>query len=252
MKVLLSGCNGRMGRAVAEICAGTPGVEVAAGFDLLGAGDRDFPVFSSPAGYGGPGDVVVDFSSPAALETLLDFGRARRIPLVLATTGYSAGQLEHIETAAAQIPIFRSGNMSLGVNVLLELVRRAAAALGEGYDIEIVERHHSRKVDAPSGTALMLADAAASSLPYEPEYVYERQSVRRPRDAREIGISSVRGGGIVGDHEVIFAGRDEVIEIRHSALSREVFASGAIQAARFLAGVEAPGLYSMADLVAAR
>ena len=124
VKVLLSGCNGRMGRAVAEICAGTPGVEVAAGFDLLGAGDRDFPVFSSPAGYGGPGDVVVDFSSPAALETLLEFGRARRIPLVLATTGYSAGQLEQIETAAAQIPIFRSGNMSLGVNVLLELVVR--------------------------------------------------------------------------------------------------------------------------------
>ena len=141
--------------------------------------------------------------------------------------------------------------MSLGINVLLELVRRAASILGSDYDVEIVERHHHRKVDAPSGTALMIADAAASALPYQPQYVYERQSVRKPRDPHEIGISSVRGGTIVGDHEIIFAGRDEVIELRHSAQSREVFAAGAVKAARFLAGVEKPGLYSMADLVAA-
>lgn len=139
--------------------------------------------------------------------------------------------------------------MSLGINVLSELVSRAAAVLGEGFDIEIVERHHNRKIDAPSGTALMLAQAAEQALPYEPNYVYERQSVRRPREKREVGISSVRGGGIVGDHEVIFAGRDEVIELRHSAMSRQVFASGALCAARFLAEKKEPGLYSMKDVV---
>ena len=170
---------------------------------------------------------------------------------MLATTGYSPEQLSAIDQAAQSVPIFRSANMSLGINLLMDLVRRAASVLGESYDVEIVERHHNRKVDAPSGTALMLADAAASALPYQPQYVYDRQSVRKPRDRHEIGISAVRGGNIVGDHEVIFAGRDEVIELRHSAMSREVFASGAVRAARFLAGVTAPGLYSMEDLVAA-
>ncbi len=249
IRLILSGCNGRMGRAMEDICAAEPEIEIAAGFDLLGSGERDFPVFSSLSAFHGEAHVLVDFSSPAALEALLEFGRIRRIPLVLCTTGYSPEQLAAIDEAARQIPVFRSGNMSLGVNLLLELVRRAAAVLGDGYDVEIIERHHSRKVDAPSGTALMIADAAAGALPYEPQYVYERQSVRRPRDRREIGISSVRGGGIVGDHEVLFAGRNEVIELRHSAMSREVFASGALRAARFLAGTAAPGLYSMADLL---
>ena len=194
-------------------------------------------------------DVVVDFSSPAALEGLLEFGTTHSISLVLATTGYSEEQLAAIAQAATRIPIFCSANMSLGVNVLLELVRNAARALGDRYDIEIVERHHNKKVDAPSGTALMIADAAAEVLPYQPEYVYDRQAVRQPRGKSEIGISSVRGGGIVGDHEVIFAGRDEVIELRHSAMSREVFASGAVRAAQFLASVGQPGLYSMSDLL---
>ncbi len=250
LKILISGCNGHMGQVVAQICREADDVEVAAGFDLLGQEREDFPVYSSPAAFQGQADALIDFSSPAALPALLELGKAKHIPLVLATTGYSAEQLAAIDAAARQVPIFRSGNMSLGVNVLCELVSKAAAALGDGFDIEIVERHHRRKVDAPSGTALMLAQAAAESLPYEPEYVYERQSVRKPRQAREIGISSVRGGGIVGDHEVIFAGRDEVIELKHSAMSREVFASGALRAARFLAGVKTPGLYSMADLVA--
>ena len=249
VRLIISGCNGRMGRVVETICAAGPEFELVAGIDLLGQGDRAFPVYASPAEVREEADAVVDFSSPAALESLLDFCLARRLPLMLATTGYNPEQLDAIQRAAERIPIFRSANMSLGVNVLLALVRRAAAALGEGYDVEIVERHHSRKVDAPSGTALMLAGAAAEGLPYRPELVYERQSVRRPRDPHEIGISSVRGGGIAGDHEVIFAGRDEVIELRHSAMSREVFASGALRAARFLAGVGKPGLYSMADLV---
>lgn len=249
LKILISGCNGHMGQVVAQICRESGDVEIAAGFDLLGQKQDDFPVYSSPAEFRGQADALIDFSAPAALPALLELGRTHRLPLVLATTGYSPEQLAAIDTAAREIPIFRSGNMSLGVNVLTELVSRAAAALGSGFDVEIVERHHRRKVDAPSGTALMLAQAAASALPYEPEYVYQRQSVRRPRDSKEIGISSVRGGNIVGDHEVIFAGRDEVIELKHSAMSREVFASGALRAARFLAQVKTPGLYSMKDLV---
>lgn len=251
LRLILSGCNGRMGRAVEHLCAAQPDLEIAAGFDLLGTGDRDFPVFSSPAEFQGQADAVIDFSSPSALPALLDFCTARRVPVVLATTGYSQEQLAAIDRAAERIPVFRSANMSLGVNVLLALVRQATAALGGDYDIEIVEKHHNKKVDAPSGTALMLADAAASALPCQPDYVYDRHSVRRARAKEEIGICSVRGGGIVGDHDVLFAGENEVITLSHSAMSREVFASGAIRAARFLSGVASPGLYSMTDLVQA-
>lgn len=251
IRIAISGCNGHMGRVVEDICMSDPEITLVAGFDILGNIEHDFKVWSTPLEFTGDADAVIDFSSPAALPALLDYGKIRHVPLVLATTGYTQEQTAAIEAAADTIPVFRSGNMSLGVNVLLELVRRAAAALGEGYDVEIVERHHRRKVDAPSGTALMLADAAASALPYEPEFIYDRSTVRRPRDCREIGVSSVRGGTIVGEHEVIFAGRDEVIELKHSAQSREVFASGAVKAAKFLAGVQRPGLYSMAELVAA-
>ena len=251
LRLILSGCNGRMGRAVEHLCAAQPDLEIAAGFDLLGTGDRDFPVFSSPAEFQGQADAVIDFSSPAALPALLDFCTARRVPVVLATTGYSQEQLAAIDRAAERIPVFRSANMSVGVNVLLALVRQATAALGGDYDIEIVEKHHNKKVDAPSGTALMLADAAASALPCQPDYVYDRHSVRRARAKEEIGICSVRGGGIVGEHDVLFAGENEVITLSHSAMSREVFASGAIRAARFLSGVASPGLYSMTDLVQA-
>ena len=250
LKVLISGCNGHMGNVVAQICKEQGDVETVAGIDLLGAEREDFPVLSHPAAFYGQADALIDFSAPAALSALLELGQRQGIPLVLCTTGYSPQQLTAIDEAAKVLPIFRSGNMSLGINVLSQLVSRAAAALGESFDIEIVERHHSRKVDAPSGTALMLAQAAEEALPYSPTYIYDRQSVRRPREKGEIGISSVRGGGIVGDHEVIFAGRDEVIELRHSAMSREVFASGALRAARFLASVNSPGLYSMKDLVA--
>ena len=249
LKVLISGCNGHMWNILAQICQEAGDVEIVCGFDLLGAEREDFPVLSNPAAFQGEADALMDFSSPAALPALLELGMSRRIPLVLATTGYSQGQLDAIDEAARVIPIFRSGNMSLGINVLTQLVNRAAAALGDSFDVEIVERHHNRKVDAPSGTALMLAQAAQDALPYEPTYVYERQSLRKSREKREIGISSVRGGGIVGDHEVIFAGRDEVIELKHSAMSREVFASGALRAARFLAQVKQPGLYSMKELV---
>ena len=248
-KMIVSGCCGHMGRAVADICQNDPDIEVAAGIDLLAQPMEGFPVFSSPAACGVEADALIDFSHPSALDALLDFGTARGVPLVLATTGYSEEQLGQIRQAAQRIPIFRSANMSLGVNVLLELVRRASALLGTDFDVEIEERHHRRKLDAPSGTALMLADAAASALPYEAQYVYDRHSVRRPRDRQEIGISSLRGGTIVGDHTVVFAGRDEVIEVSHHAASREVFASGAVRAAKFLAAVDAPGLYDMSDLM---
>ena len=250
LSLVISGCNGHMGRVVESICAADPEIQIAAGFDLLGSGEREFPVFSSPAQFSAGADAAIDFSHPSALDSLLSWALERRVALVLATTGYTPEQLAQIDDAARSIPIFRSANMSLGINVLMDLVRRTAAILGESYDVEIVERHHRRKVDAPSGTALMLAQAAAEGLPYAPEYAYERQSVRRPRGDHEIGISSVRGGTIVGEHEVLFAGRDEVIELRHSAQSREVFANGAVRAAKFLAG-KAPGLYSMADLVQA-
>lgn len=247
-KIIISGCNGRMGRVVESICAADPDVSVVAGFDVS-LESRAFPVFVSPANFTGEADAVIDFSNPAALSGLLAFATERKIPLVLATTGYSDEQLAQIDEASKVVPIFRSANMSLGINVLLELVRKAASVLGDSYDIEIVEKHHNKKVDAPSGTALMIADAAASGLNFTPEYVYERHSVRQSRDKKEIGISSMRGGTIVGVHEIMFAGRDEIIEIKHTAMSREIFANGAVKAAKFLAGVSKPGIYDMSMLV---
>ncbi len=238
-----------MGAVVEEICAADPEVSVAAGFDIAEGAPHDFPVFSDPEQYTGPVDTVIDFSNPSALSKLLQFCRDRCAGVVLATTGYSPEQLEEIEKASSEIPVFRSANLSLGINVLAELVKKAAPLL-DGYDIEIVERHHNRKLDAPSGTALMLAEAAASASGRDDTvYTFGRSEKRQARDPREIGISSVRGGTIVGDHEVLFCGRDEVISLSHHASSREIFASGAVRAAKFLAG-KGPGLYSMEDLVA--
>ncbi len=249
LKIIISGCNGHMGRVVESLCKADPGITVAAGFDVLGSNDRDYPVYPSPSQFTGHADAVIDFSAPAALDGLLEFAKATGTPLVLATTGYSPEQVAQIGAAALQVPIFRSANMSLGINVLLELVKKAASVLGDSYDIEIVERHHRRKVDAPSGTALMIADAAAAACGHETEYVFERHSVRHPREKKEIGISAVRGGTIVGEHEIIFAGHDEIMEIKHTALSREIFAQGAVEAAKFMATVQTPGLYDMSQLV---
>lgn len=250
-KIIISGCNGKMGQVVEAICKADSQVEVVAGFDVNQA-NRDYPVYVSPANFTGEADALIDFSSPKALDGLLAFAVERKVPMVLATTGYSQEQIAKIEEAAQSVPIFRSANMSLGINVVLDLVRRAAAILGESCDIEIVERHHNRKVDAPSGTALMLADAAKEGLSYDVDYTYGRHDRREARPKNEIGISAVRGGTIVGVHEVIFAGRDEVIEIRHEAQSREIFASGAVKAAKFLTTVRQPGLYNMQQLVAAQ
>ena len=246
-KIIISGCNGHMGRVVESICSADPEVTVVAGFDV-NQESREFPVYVSPANFTGEADAVIDFSSPAALDGLLAFAVERKIPLVLATTGYSQEQLEQIQEASKSVAIFRSANMSLGINVLLELVKKASAVLGDSYDIEIVEKHHNRKVDAPSGTALMLADAISCALPQQPQYIYDRHSRRAPRSREEIGIHSVRGGTIVGEHEILFAGHDEQISLTHTAASKEIFATGAINAALFLANQKA-GLYNMRDLV---
>ncbi len=247
-KIIISGCNGRMGQQVTAICA-EKGVKIVAGFDAFAEKKNDYPVYADPMEYSGSTDVIVDFSSPSSLEGLLHYCITKKIACVLCTTGYSDEQLVQIEHASKEIPVFRSGNMSLGINLLTALVKKAAAVLGDNFDVEIVERHHKMKVDAPSGTALMLADAAASALPHDSEYIFERQSVRQRRGANEIGISSVRGGNIVGEHEVIFAGKDEVVELKHTAYSRNVFANGAVSAAIYMAGIKTPGMYDMNDVL---
>lgn len=248
-KIIISGCNGRMGQTIARLCADKKDVSIVAGFDINPVKLSSFPVYADPMEFSGEADVIIDFSSPSTLSGLLAYCTARNIPCVLCTTGYSNEQLVHITHTSETVPVFKSGNMSLGINLLTALIRKAAAVLGDDFDIEVIEKHHRMKVDAPSGTALMLADAAASALPYEPEYVYDRHSVRQSRGKNEIGISSVRGGTIVGEHEVIFAGTDEVIEFKHTAYSRDVFASGAITAAIYLATVKTPRIYDMNDVL---
>lgn len=249
-KIIISGCNGKMGQMVSQICEGKNDVEVVAGFDVVGNVNGSFPVYTNPKDFKNEADVVIDFSNPAALNNLLIFCTDRNIPCVFCTTGYSGEQLVQISHLSEKVPAFRSGNMSLGINLLTALVKKAASVLGDNFDIEIVEKHHNTKVDAPSGTAIMLADAAASALPHKSEYVYERQSVRQKREHSEIGISSVRGGNIVGEHEIIFAGQDEVIELKHTAYSRSVFANGAVAAAIYLSNVKQPGMYDMNDVLA--
>ncbi|MCL2222132.1 MAG: 4-hydroxy-tetrahydrodipicolinate reductase [Oscillospiraceae bacterium] len=248
LKIINSGYSGYMGRVITDIAEADRDVKIVAGLDLNTDVRADYPVFKNLREFHDAADVVIDFSHPSALDGLLAYCITKVMPLVLCTTGYTAQQLEAIEIASKKMPIFRSGNMSVGINLLSELIKRAAQTLGDDFDIEIVEKHHRRKVDAPSGTALMLSDAVASGLAYEPELVYERESVRKARSAGEIGISAVRGGTIVGIHEVIFAGQDEVIELRHTAASRDIFALGAMRAAKFMAG-KTSGLYNMKDVL---
>ena len=249
LKLIISGCNGHMGQSIVSLCEERTDIEIVAGFNRTPNQLNGFPVFSTPADCSIYADAVIDFSNPANLDAILAFCTDRNIPPILCTTGYTQAQITQIEEASKKIPVFRSGNMSLGINLLLELTRRAAEVLGDSFDIEIVERHHNRKLDAPSGTALMLADAASGALPSPSEYVYERHSVRKKRAQNEIGISAVRGGTIVGQHEIIFAGQDEVVELKHTAQSRDVFANGSITAARFMAGKTEPGLYDMRDAI---
>ena len=249
VRILMHGCGGRMGRMIAELLENDDKAGIVAGVDAVGCEGVLFPVFGDIADCDVEADVVIDFSNARAADHLLEVCVERGLPVVLCTTGLSGEQQERMREAGKKIAVLKSANMSLGINVLLELVKKAAAVLGDSCDIEIVERHHRRKVDAPSGTALMIADAAAQSCGHETEYIYERPSTRHPRDKKEIGISAVRGGTIVGEHEIIFAGHDEIMEIKHTALSREIFAQGAVEAAKFIAGVDKPGLYDMSYLV---
>jgi len=248
IKIILSGCNGYMGRVVTAMVDNDDTTAITAGIDIDTSKLSDYPVYANPKKIKEQADVIIDFSMPAALEGLLNFSKDRKIPLILCATGYSKEQITDIENASKQIPIFRSGNMSLGINLLADLIKRACAVLGEDFDIEIIEKHHRRKVDAPSGTAIMLADTAAEAMPHKPEYIYERESKNKPRNKNEIGISAVRGGTIVGEHNIIFAGQDEIIELRHTAASREVFAAGALKAARFMIN-KSQGMYNMKNVL---
>ncbi len=250
LKIIISGCNGGMGKVLTSLISQEDDMEIVAGFDINDVQLGSYPVFSDFSVYSGEADVIIDFSSPAALAPLLSYAERTRLPMVLAVTGYSQEQLDMIADAGKRLRIFKTANMSIGINLLCDLVSRAASILGDSFDIEIVERHHNRKVDAPSGTALMLADAASSSRSDVDKYVYDRHSVRHRREKGEIGISSIRGGNIAGDHQVIFAGQNEVIELNHHAASREVFASGALRAARYICGVSEPGIYDMRNLIA--
>lgn len=252
LKIALSGCNGRMGRVITDICSKKENMKIVAGFDLYTEKLADYPVFADPFEFTGACDVIIDFSNVSLTDQLLAYCLKTRTPVVICTTGHDAEQLALIREASQKIPVFRSGNMSVGINLMMDLLRKCASVLGEGFDVEVIEQHHNQKVDAPSGTALMLADAVREALPYEADYVYDRHERREKRPAHEIGIHAVRGGTIVGEHAVLFCGRDEIIEIRHSARSREVFAVGAVDAAAYLAAQTQPGLYDMSDVIAAK
>ncbi len=247
----MCGCNGKMGRNISEIVAADPEIEIVAGVDKAGSNTFGYPVFSNLKQVDVPADVVVDFTRPEALEDndMFRLAKERGYALVLCSTGYSEEEIVRINKASEEIAILRSANMSLGINLLLKLVAEAAELLcKEGFDPEIVERHHNQKVDAPSGTALALADSMNSVRNNEDDYKYDRHSVREKRPVKEIGISSVRGGSIVGEHEVIFAGTDEVIELKHTAYSKAVFGKGAVAAAKYLAGKK-PGMYDMRNVI---
>ncbi len=248
-RILLCGCNGKMGRTIAACAAKRDDCKIVAGVDVNTTSCDDFPVFSTPNECTIPVDVIIDFSHPSCLDGVLQYATENHIPAVIATTGLSEEQQANIRSAAEKTPLFSSANMSLGVSLLTELVKKAAEVLGGMFDVEIIEKHHNQKIDAPSGTALLLAESVKEGLSYEPRYVYDRQSVREKRDPHDIGISSVRGGTIVGEHDVIFAGHDEYVTLSHTALSKDIFAVGALNAALFL--VKQPnGYYTMKDMMA--
>ena len=249
VKAIMHGCNGHMGQVISQLVREDEEIEIVAGIDLLDCRDNGYPVYTDIWACQEEADVIIDFASAQATDELLKYGVSRGIPMVLCTTGLSEEQLAAVEAASTKVAVLKSANMSVGINLLLKVMQEVSRTLADaGFDIEIVEKHHNQKVDAPSGTALALADAVNAGMEEKYAYVYDRSQRREKRPKQEIGISAVRGGTIVGDHDVIFAGTDEVITFSHMAYSRAVFAKGAIQAARFLAGKPA-GLYSMSDVI---
>ena len=247
--IAICGASGHMGRVIADIIANRADCTVCAGIDKITKSYADFPIVETPDQLPEKPDVIIDFSHPSTLNGLLGYCMTNGVPLVIATTGYSEEQIMQIRKAAESIPVFFTFNMSLGINLLAELAKKAAAVLEGQFDIEIIEKHHNQKLDAPSGTALALADACNDALDEKYEYCYGRADRREKRPVNEIGISAVRGGNIVGEHEVIFAGMDEVITIKHTAYSKGVFGKGAVEAAKFLSGKPA-GLYDMKEVIA--
>lgn len=251
-KVIMNGCNGKMGQCITEICAKDEEVEIVAGIDVYTGIDNAYPVFTSLEECNVDADVVIDFSNAKGVDALLDYCCEHQMPVVLCTTGLSEEQLKKVEQAYEKIAVLKSANMSLGINTLMELLRKAALVFAPaGFDMEIIEKHHNQKLDAPSGTALALADSMNEALGETYTYKYDRSQDRKKRDRYEIGISAVRGGNIVGEHDVIFAGQDEVITFKHTAYSKAVFAKGAVEAAKFLKG-KAAGHYDMANVIAAK
>lgn len=245
----MHGCNGRMGQVISGLVKEDDRIEFVAGVDTYTGLQNDYPVFESIEQCEVEADVVIDFSNAAAVDGVLDYCAKKNLPVVLCTTGLSEEQLEKVKETSEKTAVLKSANMSLGINLLMKLLKEAATVLASaGFDMEIVEKHHNQKVDAPSGTAIALADSINEAMGQTYDYVYDRSQVRKKRDAKEIGISAVRGGTIVGEHEVIYAGPDEVIEFKHTAYSKTVFGKGAIEAAKFLAGKPA-GMYDMSDVI---
>lgn len=247
VKIILSGCSGKMGHVITKCVENKENCEIVAGVDINKC-DATYPIFASFSEIDVDADVIIDFSHPSVLASLLEYCKKNKMPAVIATTGLSDEQKKEIEDTSKEVPMFFSANMSIGVNLISELAAKAARVLEGSFDIEIVEAHHNQKIDAPSGTALMLADSISDALANKPTYEFDRHSKRAKRDPNEIGIHSIRGGTIVGEHEVIFAGHDEIITISHSARSKDLFAVGAVNAAVFLKGKPA-GMYSMKQLV---
>lgn len=249
VKIMMHGCNGVMGQVISKIIEETEGAVMACGVDRVDDGHNDYPVFTDINACDVEVDAIIDFSATPAVDGLLDFAVERQIPVVLCTTGLSDEQLEKVHEASKKTAVLRSANMSLGVNTLFKVLKSMTKLLADaGFDIDIVEKHHRRKLDAPSGTAIALAEAVNEPLNNEYEFVYDRSQRREQRPKKEIGISAVRGGTIVGEHEIIFAGQDEVIELKHTAYSRAIFGKGAVSAALYLVGKEA-GMYDMSDVI---
>lgn len=249
VKIIMHGCNGHMGQVISGIVEKDPDAEIVAGIDIADQGKNSYPVFTDIDACQVEADAIIDFSSAKATDKLLEYSAARQIPVVLCSTGLSQEQLAKVEETSRKVAVLKSANMSLGINTLLKLVQDAAKVLAAaGFDMEIVEKHHRLKLDAPSGTALALADSINEAMDNQYHYVYDRRQKREKRDDKEIGISAVRGGTIVGEHEIIFAGQDEVIEFKHTAYSKAIFGKGAVEAAKFLAGKPA-GRYDMSDVI---